>query len=248
MSHSILDLFILSLLDRGLETSYDLHIHGGLSLGSTVPALRRLGSAGLVRKKAPVGSSKRPRHWFQLSAAGTNLARAGWVSLLKDQPPSDFDALLRLADMAQHYRARPGDIVKFLEAAASERRSSARISDPARTGIKGSAPFSTFAPLKRRGLGVEVVRFERVVGGPDRDRTDDLFHAISATSRNSLKLHDTNRDETQHNAHIFPVIGPLLDPKTIPEDEHLDTPFTGSRPTSAGPLRRSIWDECVTGR
>jgi hypothetical protein len=47
-----------------------------------------------------------------------------------------------------------------------------------------------------------------MIGGPDRDRTDDLFHAISATSRNSLKLHDINRDETRQNAHIFPVNGP----------------------------------------
>jgi hypothetical protein len=124
--HSVLDLFVLSLLDRGLETPYDLHRQGRLSLGSTVPALRRLETAGLVRKKAPVGSSKRPRHWFQLSAAGRKLAHGGWIPLLKDGPPSDFDAVLRLADMAQHYRARPADIVTFLEAAASERRSSAR--------------------------------------------------------------------------------------------------------------------------
>jgi hypothetical protein len=50
------------------------------------------------------------------------------------------------------------------------------------------------------------------IGGPDRDRTDDLFHAISAASRNSLKLHDINRAETRPDAHIFPVIGPLMDP------------------------------------
>ena len=132
MPHSVLDLFVLSLLDRGLETPYDLHRRGRLSLGSTVPALRRLETAGLVRKKAPVGSSKRPRHWFQLSAAGRKLARGEWIPLLKDRPPSDFDAVLRLADMAQHYRARPADIVTFLEAAASERRSSARsgVSEP----------------------------------------------------------------------------------------------------------------------
>jgi DNA-binding PadR family transcriptional regulator len=130
--HSVLDLFILSLLDRGLETPYDLQRQGGLSLGSTVPALRRLESAGLVRKKASVALSKRPRHWFQLSATGRRLARRGWIPLLKDQPPSDFDAALRLADMARHYGARPADIVKFLEAAASERRSSARsgVSEP----------------------------------------------------------------------------------------------------------------------
>jgi DNA-binding PadR family transcriptional regulator len=130
LPQSVLDLFILSVLDRGLETPYDLNRQGGLSLGSTVPALRRLETEGLVRKKAPVGSSKRPRHWFQLSAAGRKLARGGWILLLKDHPPSDFDAVLRLADMAQHYRARPADIVTFLEAAASERRSSARVSEP----------------------------------------------------------------------------------------------------------------------
>lgn len=126
MIHSVLDLFILSLLDRGLETPYDLQRQGGLSLGSTVPALRRLESAGLVKKKASVALSKRRPHWFQVSAEGRKLARRGWIPLLKDQPPGDFEAILRLADMAQHYRARPGDIVTFLEAAASQRRSSAR--------------------------------------------------------------------------------------------------------------------------
>jgi DNA-binding PadR family transcriptional regulator len=79
LPQSVLDLFILSVLDRGLETPYDLNRQGGLSLGSTVPALRRLETAGLVRKKAAVGSSKRPRHWFQLSAAGRKLARGGWA-------------------------------------------------------------------------------------------------------------------------------------------------------------------------
>jgi DNA-binding PadR family transcriptional regulator len=130
--YSVLDLFILSLLDRGLQTPYDLQRQAGLSLGSTVPALRRLETAGFVRKKAQVGLSKRPRHWFQLSTAGRKLARGGWIQLLKDQPPSDFDAVLRLADMAQHYRARPANIVSFLEAAGSERRSSARsgVSEP----------------------------------------------------------------------------------------------------------------------
>jgi DNA-binding PadR family transcriptional regulator len=129
LPQSVLDLFILSVLDRGLETPYDLNRQGGLSLGSTVPALKRLETAGLVRKKAAVGLSRRPRHWFQLSAAGRKLARGGWIPLLKD-PPSDFDAVLRLADMAQYYRARPADIVTFLEAAAAERRSSARVFEP----------------------------------------------------------------------------------------------------------------------
>jgi len=48
-------------------------------------------------------------------------------------------------------------------------------------------------------------------GGPDR--TDDLFHAISATSRNSLKLHDTNRAYHANKRRYFPcdwtLNGPL---------------------------------------
>src|SRR5260370_4982045 len=130
LTQSVLDLFILSVLDRGLETPYDLNRQGRLSLGSTVPALRRLETAGLVRKKAAVGSSKRPRHWFQLCAAGRKLARGGWIPLLKDQPPSDFDAVLRLADMAQHHRARPVDQVQFPQATPSDQLVLGRKSRP----------------------------------------------------------------------------------------------------------------------
>jgi DNA-binding PadR family transcriptional regulator len=119
---SVLDLYILSLLDRGLQSPYDLHSKGGLSLGSTLPALRRLEEAGLVRKKVPAGSGKRPRYWFQVSAAGRELARGGWIPMLRDLPPSDFDAVLRLVDVAQHCEARSTDLAVFLEVAASIRR------------------------------------------------------------------------------------------------------------------------------
>ncbi|MEA3148748.1 MAG: hypothetical protein QOI53_4413 [Verrucomicrobiota bacterium] len=39
-----------------------------------------------------------------------------------------------------------------------------------------------------------------IIGGPGRDRTDDLFHAISAPSRNSLKLHGMDR-ALRHASH-----------------------------------------------
>ena len=54
--------------------------------------------------------------------------------------------------------------------------------------LKTSAPFSTLAPLKRSGLDVEVVHLDGVVGGPDRDRTDDLFHAITTIVCNPMIL------------------------------------------------------------
>jgi hypothetical protein len=61
------------------------------------------------------------------------MARGGWLSLLKDQPPSDFDSILRLADVAQYYQAKATDVAAFLDAASSERRSSAR---SGRTGFR----------------------------------------------------------------------------------------------------------------
>jgi DNA-binding PadR family transcriptional regulator len=119
--HSVLDLFILSLLDRGLQTPYDLQRRGGLSLGSAIPALARLEGAGLVRKRDAVGASKRPRHGYKVSAAGLKLARSGWIALLKDPPPSDLDAVLRVIDIAAENNARPTDISSFLNRAARER-------------------------------------------------------------------------------------------------------------------------------
>jgi DNA-binding PadR family transcriptional regulator len=119
---SILDLYVVSLLDRGLQSSYDLLSIGGLSLGSAVPALRRLQAAGLVTRKASARSSKRPLHQFQLSASGRKLARLGWIPLMEGQPPGDLEAVLRLVDVAQHNGAKQAQIIAVLEAAASSRR------------------------------------------------------------------------------------------------------------------------------
>jgi hypothetical protein len=71
----------------------------------------------------------------------------------------------------------------------------------------------SFRPNRFRGKIYNSLTLGDGVGGPDRGRTDDLFHAISATSRNSLKLHDINRSKTRRNAHVFPAIGPLMDPQ-----------------------------------
>jgi len=119
--HSVLDVYIVSLLDRGFETCYDLQLRGGLSLGTSVPALRRLEAAGLVRKTEPFRTSKRARNGYQLSAAGRKLARTGWTPLLKNPPPTDLDAVLRLADLARHYGTRISDIASLFERAARDR-------------------------------------------------------------------------------------------------------------------------------
>lgn len=118
---SLLDIYIVSLLDRGFETCYDHQRRGGLSLGSSIPALRRLEAAGLVRKTGAVGTSKRPSNGYQVSATGRKLARTSWIPLLKNPPPTDLDAVLRLADLASHYGAKVTAIASLFERAARER-------------------------------------------------------------------------------------------------------------------------------
>jgi DNA-binding PadR family transcriptional regulator len=121
-----LDIFICSLIDRGLRTGYELHRQGGLSLGSTNPALGRLETQGLVRKQI-LESGDRPRHSYRLSPAGRKLARTGWHRLLIDETPRDLEHLLRVTDVADHYGAPANQIREFLERAADQRITCAAI-------------------------------------------------------------------------------------------------------------------------
>lgn len=109
------------MVDRGLQTSYALQRDGGLSVGSTIPALRRLEEAGLIKRTEVTAASKRPRHGYQLAAPGRKLASSGWIPLLKDRPLTDLDAVLRLADLANHYGAKVVDIASLFHRAAKVR-------------------------------------------------------------------------------------------------------------------------------
>lgn len=117
MPLSILDLYILSLIDRGLSSRYELQRRVGLSLGSSIPALRRLEKAKLVVQHIGTSTGKRPRHELKLSAAGRRAARTGWRRYLSGPDHSiDLDSILRLVDMADHYGAAHSEIAQFLKA------------------------------------------------------------------------------------------------------------------------------------
>lgn len=123
MNLSVLDLFLLSMLDRGTQSPYDLQRAAGVSLGASVPSLRRLTASKLVTRTEETAATNRPRHAYKLTAAGKQAARAGWKPFIdSDDPPSDLDSLLRVADMAAHYRAEKQKIRSFLKRAA-ERKS-----------------------------------------------------------------------------------------------------------------------------
>ena len=123
----LLDIYVLSLLDRGIETPYALHRQGGLSLGASTPSLRRLTAARLVKRKEEAGMTNRPRHVYTLTSSGRELARNGWREYFQSgRLPSDLDGLLRLSDIASHYGASPAEVARLLKAASGRRATLAR--------------------------------------------------------------------------------------------------------------------------
>jgi DNA-binding PadR family transcriptional regulator len=121
---SILELFILSCIDRGRTTPYTMQREAGLSLGATSPTLPRLAKQGLVRRETGRTATNRPKHEYSLTPAGKEQVRAGWRAHIEtgDGLPADLDALLRLVDMAKHYGAKPGQLASLVKDAAVTRR------------------------------------------------------------------------------------------------------------------------------
>ncbi len=127
MSISLLDLYVLSLLDRGLDTPYSLQRQGGLSLGASTPALRRLTETRMVKRTEEKGATNRPRHVYTLTASGRELARNAWREYFQaGRLPSDLDSILRLSDMAAHYGASATEVAQFLKTASERTAASAR--------------------------------------------------------------------------------------------------------------------------
>jgi DNA-binding PadR family transcriptional regulator len=140
---SILELYILSHIDRGHTTPYAMQREAGLSLGATSPTLPRLAKQGLVRRKTGRTATNRPKHEYALTPTGKEKARQGWKAYLEagTSPPTDLDAFLRLVDMAQHYGAEPGQVVALMKNAALARRQMAKRCSLEFSGTKAKAVF-----------------------------------------------------------------------------------------------------------
>jgi DNA-binding PadR family transcriptional regulator len=134
LNASILDSYILSLLERGLETPYELQRQGGLSLGASTPALRRLLKAKLVTRDEKASATNRPRHVYKVTRSGGETARLAWKPFLgTENLPPDLDSVLRIIDLATYYRADRGKIAAFVTRAANQRRLLAEQSASARS-------------------------------------------------------------------------------------------------------------------
>jgi DNA-binding PadR family transcriptional regulator len=122
MGISVLDLYVLSMLDRGVTTPYDLQHHAGLSQGAAIPALRRLSTARLIHKTEEESPTKRPRHRYALTGNGRRVVRSQALRLLTNaEYSSNLDSMLRVADIALYYGVPRLRVVKALESAADER-------------------------------------------------------------------------------------------------------------------------------
>lgn len=91
-----LELLILALIDRGIATAYDLQARAGLSVGATLPALRRLEKTKLI-SRGEIG--QRGRQQFTMTQKGRR-ALESWPHLLEEPVARDLDNILRTAALA----------------------------------------------------------------------------------------------------------------------------------------------------
>ena len=113
-----LDMLILSFVAEGVSTPYQWLTQAGLSLGGSLPAVRRLLARGLVSEAA---TGPRGRREFTITRAGRkelkNIDQYLHDAML--EPVADLESVLRVFSMAVHAR-QPEIAVRLLKDAASE--------------------------------------------------------------------------------------------------------------------------------
>ncbi len=111
-----LDLFVLALVRRGVNTPYRLLSAAGISQGASMPALNRLESAGYVRREKP---GSRGRMEFTVTAAGRRYLQAGWRPLLESPISGDIETTLRAASLALMSGADKKIVTAYLTSAGN---------------------------------------------------------------------------------------------------------------------------------
>jgi hypothetical protein len=113
-----LDLFVLALIDSGISTPYEFQMVAGLSLGETIPVLKRLLVASLVLQAKP-GPRGRTDH--RITAEGRRHLKRTWIDLIEDGPSGDLDADLRVSLLALWVGDNRRLAVGFLRQSAVQR-------------------------------------------------------------------------------------------------------------------------------
>jgi hypothetical protein len=94
-----LDLFILKLVQDGVRTPYDWQAKAGISLGASLPAVRRVLSQGHLKEEE---RGPRGRRTFSLTRSGKDIVRKIGDHLEEriEQAGSDLETVLRLLCIA----------------------------------------------------------------------------------------------------------------------------------------------------
>lgn len=119
---SIIDRYVLYLIESGIDTQYEMLREVGVSLGASTPCLNRLIKGGFVSKlKRKTG--KRAKFEFSITAAGKSVLRADISALLSPlNAARDMDSIIRLLEMATHYRVARKATMNFLNQVMEERQ------------------------------------------------------------------------------------------------------------------------------
>jgi DNA-binding PadR family transcriptional regulator len=122
-SKSDLELFVLALVQRDVNTPYALLSMVGLSPGATIPVLKRLEANGLIEKGRP---GSRGRTEYATTIAGRKFLKAGWRPLLESVESGDMESALRTAVLAQMSGAGKKLVSAYLTRAAEAREIEAK--------------------------------------------------------------------------------------------------------------------------
>lgn len=110
-----LELFLIALIKREINTPYLLHASAGLSPGATIPVLKRLNAGGFVRRGRP---GVRKRTEYKVTAKGSRHLNSTWPGMLESSVPTDMEAILRTASVAILCGAERNRVARYLQRAA----------------------------------------------------------------------------------------------------------------------------------
>jgi DNA-binding PadR family transcriptional regulator len=139
-TRSDLELFILALLQTGVNTPYKLHAEANISPGASIPVFSRLEKSGYVRRGKPGARGKAE---YVITATGRQYLKGGWRPLLEDSVSSDVDAILRVAALAILSGADRRLVTDYLLRAAAEKIQTSKLRQA------GSSK-----PVNRNGAGL----------------------------------------------------------------------------------------------
>lgn len=118
-----LELFVLAMVQRGVNTPYRL-LSAGMSQGASLQALGRLESSGYVRRGKP---GPRGRMEFEITAGGRRYVQAGWKPLLDAPVSGDVETVFRAASLALLSGADSKTVSSYLTRAADAKATGSKL-------------------------------------------------------------------------------------------------------------------------